>query len=80
MPIVFHNVSRLKFFAIRARLRAQAERMEWTDNTVLASGDGLATDWSYDEAAQSLTVVYSKPWWRSDGYVTAKVQGLVESI
>lgn len=80
MQISFHGISRLKFLAIRARLRAQADRMEWTDDTILATGDGITTGWRYDEAAQSLAVTCTKPWWRSDGWAASRIQGLVEGL
>jgi hypothetical protein len=84
-PVKFANVSRLKYQAIRARIRAQASSLTIDGDSGTASGSTplgkVAFSWSYDEAGQTLTVqCTSKPMLVSEATVAAKLRDLMESV
>jgi hypothetical protein len=83
MQISFHGISRLKFKAIRARVRAQAEKfaIALEDCSFWAVCNGFTTEWNYDEADQQLVVMCNKrPRLHTEGWVASRIQGLVESL
>ena len=53
--LTFTSISRLRYHAVRARIRAQSEEMGCKGDTGMAEGDGITIAWTYDEAAQELT-------------------------
>lgn len=81
MTISFHGISRLKFRAIRARVRAQAEKMSILNDSFSAVCNGIPTEWTFNEAEQSLVVTCNKrPRLHTEGWVASRIQGLVESL
>lgn len=84
-PVIFKNVTRQKFQAIRARVNAQAVTYTSNGDTGSASGKtpigDFAVEWTFDEPAQTLTVtVTRKPLLVSESYMRGKMQSLVESV
>jgi hypothetical protein len=71
--------------AIRARVNAQATSMTTDGDTGTATGGSplgqISSSFSYDEAAQTLTVTcLKKPFLVSDGLFQSKMQDLVDSV
>jgi hypothetical protein len=80
-PIKFTGIDRLRYMAIRARVRAQAAEMSCAGDTGKATGDGITIAWSYNEGDQELTFTCPKrPWWKSEGFVSSKIYGLIEAL
>lgn len=80
-PVVFSSITRLKFQAIRARVRAQATAVTTLGDTGTASGSGVSFTWSYSEEAQSLTVTCTKrPWYVSEDLVYDKIRSAMATI
>ena len=82
VTVVFRETPRLRFHAFRARIRVQAVNTIVLGDTGSATGDGdLKLTWTYDEAAQTLTVsCIERPYWRSAAYVEMKIRGVVEAL
>jgi hypothetical protein len=79
-PLTFKNIPRERFLAIRARIRAQAE-VSILGDTGTASGNGFSASWSYDEAAQTLTIECTeKPFFAPESLVLDKIRALVTSL
>jgi hypothetical protein len=79
-PITFQNIPRERFQAIRARIRAQADVSVMGD-TGTASGNGFTATWTYDEAAQTLSIQCTdKPFFISEGLVADKIRALVTTL
>ena len=78
--IVFKNISRTKFQAIRARINAQAE-ITCTGDIGTATGNGYTAQWTYVEPDQTLTIQCTdRPWFISESLVADKIQQLVEGV
>lgn len=83
MQTSFHGISRLKFRAIRARVRAQAQKfsIEFEDCSFRAVCNGFPTEWNYYEAEQSLVVTCNKrPRLHTEGWMVGRIRGLVEAL
>jgi hypothetical protein len=81
MSVTFHGISRLKFKAIRARIRAQAVKTSVLGDTGSASDGTLTYEWVYCEDEQKLTMTCTKrPWWKSEAFVESRIRGLVEAL
>jgi hypothetical protein len=79
-PVTFKNITRERFQAIRARIRAQAD-VSVAGDMGTASGNGFAASWIYDEAAQTLSIQCTeKPWFVSEGLVADKIRALVTTL
>jgi hypothetical protein len=79
-PVIFKNVSRLKFRAVRARINAQAD-IEGSGESGLARGNGFTAAWTYCEPEQTLVIECTeKPFYVPESLVIAKIQALVESV
>jgi hypothetical protein len=80
-PVVFQNIEPRRYLAIRARLRAQADRMEIDGDRGTASSENFTCIWAYDEAARTLTIQYTKkPSWYPEGLAADKIRALVTSL
>ncbi len=80
-PVIFRNVSRRKFMAVRARIYAQADTTRVTGDTGSATGFGYSAEWTYDEPNQTLVIqCTNKPVIIFESFVIAKIQALVESV
>ena len=80
-PITFPNVPFLKFRAILARIRAQAEATEEHDGVGTASGAGYTFRWNYTAPDQTLLIQCTrKPRYRTESGVENKIRSLVESV
>jgi hypothetical protein len=84
-PIVFQNISRERFLAIRARIRAQAAEVEIDGDTGTASGNTplgrVKLAWVYDGSGQTFTVqCLAKPMFVSESVVATKIHGLMEAL
>jgi hypothetical protein len=84
-PVTFSNISRLKYRAIVARIRAQADSTTDNGDSGSATGDTplgrMYSRWTYNEAARTLTVtVTKKPLLITENYMVAKMRALVDSI
>jgi hypothetical protein len=81
MQTIFHGISRLKFRAIRARVRAQAEKMSILEDSFTAVCNGFPIEWIYNEAEQSLVVTCNKrPRLHTEGWMAGRIRGLVEAL
>ncbi len=79
-PVVFNNVKREHFLAVRARIRAQAD-VQVLGDTGTAAGNGITAKWEYDEPSQTLTIqCLTKPFWISEGIVAAGIRDLVMGL
>jgi hypothetical protein len=79
-PVTFQNISRDRFQAVRARIRAQADVAVMGDMGT-ASGNGFTATWNYDEPSQVLTIQCTvKPWFISEGLVADKIRALVTTL
>ena len=79
-PVVFQNIARDKFNAVRARIRAQADVSVLGDSGS-AQGNGFAASWIYDEPNQVLTIQCTdKPWFVSESLIADKIRALVTTI
>jgi hypothetical protein len=84
-PIKLTEITRLRFKAIRARIRAQAAEMTTNGDSGTATGKtifGLVKfSFSYDEPSQTLTAqCLEKPMVCSEAYVATKMRGLMEAL
>ena len=83
-PVAFHNVSPLKYRAIIARIRAQADSITIDGNSGSAWGQSplgqFVAAWSYDGAANLTITVTKKPMLVTENFMIAKMQALVDSI
>jgi hypothetical protein len=80
-PVIFKNVSRRKFKAVRARIYAQADTTRIDGDTGSASGFGYTAEWTYNEAEQTLAIQCTdKPFFVPEGLVIGKIQALVEGV
>jgi hypothetical protein len=84
-PIKFTEITRLRFLAIRARVRAQATEMTVDGDSGTASGQTMLGkvkfSYSYDEASQTLTAqCLEKPGLVSEAKVAAKMRDLMEAL
>jgi hypothetical protein len=76
-PLTFRNIDRDKFRRVRARIRAQAEVSVKGDSGI-ATNDGMSANFSYDEAAQTLTIqCIEKPVYFSEALIADKITALV---
>ena len=79
-PITFYSITRDRFQAIRARIRAQAD-VQLLGDTGTASGNGFTATWDYDEPTHALTIqCTAKPFFISEGIVAGKIRDLVEGL
>ena len=79
-PIVFQNIPRDRFQAIRARIRALAD-VSVTGDTGTAEGNGFKAHWSYDEANLTLEIqCLKKPRFMPERLVAEKIRALVTSL
>ena len=83
-PVSFHNVSPLKYRAIVARIRAQADSIAVTGNAGSAQGQSplgqFVAEWTYDGTANLTITVTKKPMFVTENFMTAKMEALVASI
>jgi hypothetical protein len=83
-PITFSNISPLKYRAIVARIRAQADSTAMNGNTGSATGQSplgqFAAEWTYDGTAKLTITVTRKPMLVTENFMIAKMQALVDSI
>ena len=84
-PIAFTGIDRIRFQAIRARVRAQATSTTVDGDTGTATGQTplgeVTVSWSYDEPSQTLTVqCVKKPWCVSEDLSANKIRSMVESL
>lgn len=76
-PVVFKGITRERFQAVRARIRAQAD-VNVVGDTGTASGGGFEATWIYDEPSQALTIQCTrKPFFMSEGLVAEKIRDVV---
>jgi hypothetical protein len=81
MRVSFENIPALRFRAIRARIRAQADEMRSSGNAGSATSNGVTVEWNYDEAAESLVFTCTKrPWWISELMAASRIRDLVEAV
>jgi len=81
MRVSFDNMPVLKYHAIRARIRAQADEMRCTGNAGSATSNGVTVEWSYDEAEERLIVTLAKrPWWVAESLIASRIRDLVEAV
>ena len=79
-PMTFDGITRDKFQAIRARLRAQAH-VEVVGDTGTATADGFTVTWTYTEAAQTLVIqCVKKPWLVPESMIESHIQDLVNGL
>jgi hypothetical protein len=79
-PVTFQNITRERFQAVRARIRAQADVSVMGDMGT-ASGNGFTATWTYNEADQTLSIQCTeKPWFISEGLVADKIRALVTTL
>jgi len=80
-PLTFKNISREKFQAVRARIRAQAEVVSIAGDMGTAEGNGFKAQWTYDEPNQTLTIqCLQKPFFVSESLVADKIHVLVTEL
>lgn len=83
-PVTFNNISPLKYRAIVARIRAQADTITVNGNTGTAAGQSplgeFIAEWTYDGTANLTITVTKKPMLVTENYMIAKMQALVDSI
>ena len=83
-PIVFNKILPLKYRAIVARIRAQADLITINGNTGSAMGQSplgmFAAEWTYDGVANLTITLTKKPLLVTENFMIAKMQALVESI
>ena len=76
-PLIFTHVTRDRFQAIRARIRAQAD-VEIVGDLGTAQASGFKAEWVYKEPTQTLEIqILSKPFFVSEQYVASKIRDLV---
>jgi len=79
--VTFSSISRLRYHAVRARIRAQSEGFDCKGDTGTATGDGITIAWTYDEAAEKLAFTCIKRlWWKTEGYVSSRIFSLMEAL
>lgn len=79
--LTFKNVSKAKFLAVRARIRAQADSTNFDGDVGSATGMGYSAEWTYDPVEWTLTIqCTNKPFFVLESFVIAKIQALVESV
>ncbi len=79
-PVVFKNITREHFYAVRARIRAQAD-VSINGDSGTAAGNGFSASWNYDEAAQTLSIqCTNKPFFVPESLVADKITALVTSL
>jgi hypothetical protein len=79
-PVTFQNITRERFQAIRARIRAQADTAVMGD-TGVASGNGFTATWTYSDPNQTLSIQCTdKPWFVSEALVADKIRALVTTL
>jgi hypothetical protein len=79
-PIIFDSVTREKFLAVRARIRAQA-RVETAGDSGTATQRGFTVQWIYNEPSQTLEVqCLSKPCIVSEGMVASKIRDMMTAL
>jgi hypothetical protein len=82
----FSSITRKRFLQIRARIRAQADKISCSESVGYASaghasGDSMEIEWLYTEAEQKLIITCTKrPLWRTEGNVQNRIRGLVEAL
>jgi hypothetical protein len=79
--LTFNSISRLRYHAVRARIRAQAEEMSCTGDAGTATGDNITIAWTYDEDTQRLAFTCMKlPWYKTEGFVCGRIFSLMEAL
>jgi hypothetical protein len=81
MNVAFHEIEPLKYKAIRARIRAQADSMREIGNAGSAISNGVEVSWSYDESTRVLRFnCLARPWYVPESLIASRIRGLMESL
>jgi hypothetical protein len=81
MRVSFDGIDRLRYQAIRARIRAQAFEVRCTGDAGSATSNGVEIAWEYIEADSRLVFnCVKRPWWVQESLVARRIRDLMEAM
>jgi hypothetical protein len=81
LRIQFDGIDRLRYLAVRARIRAQAAGFACENDWGEATDHGVTIQWTYQEEDRRLVFIcFKRPWWVTELVVGSRIRGLMEAL